>query len=90
MLTIISIFIAGIALGFAMRGRHRLLRLGARLADMALYALLFILGLSLGVDDKLMADLPHLGLNGLILALSALGASIACIFFLTRIRIGRQ
>jgi uncharacterized membrane protein YbjE (DUF340 family) len=85
MLTIIGIFIAGISLGFVLRGHQSLLRLGARLADLALYALLFILGLSLGMDKHLMAHLPRLGLTGLVLALAALVGSVACAVFFARI-----
>ncbi|GAU08463.1 LysO family transporter [Desulfoplanes formicivorans] len=85
MLTIIGIFMAGITLGFVMRGHQNLLHLGSRLADLALYTLLFILGLSLGVDKQLMADLPHLGLTGLVLALAAVVGSIVCAFFLAKV-----
>lgn len=61
------------------------MKLGARLADGALYTLLFILGLSLGVDKGLMGNLPHLGLTGLVLALGALIASMGCAFVLARL-----
>jgi uncharacterized membrane protein YbjE (DUF340 family) len=84
MLTIIGIFIAGIGLGFALRARQTVLKIGARLADVALYTLLFILGLSLGVDKELMGNLPHLGLTGLLLALGALIASMGCAFLLAK------
>jgi hypothetical protein len=50
----------------------------------ALYTLLFILGLSLGVDKELMGNLPHLGLTGLLLALGALIASMGCAFLLAK------
>jgi uncharacterized membrane protein YbjE (DUF340 family) len=90
MLTIIGIFIAGITLGFVLRGQQGLLQLGARLSDVALYALLLLLGLSLGVDEQLMDNLPHLGVNGLILALAALVTSIGCTFLLAKLWTGRK
>ncbi|WP_462324458.1 LysO family transporter [Desulfoplanes sp.] len=78
MLTIIGVFLGGIFLGFMVRGRRRLLELARRLSGCALYSLLFILGLSMGVDDHLMAELPRLGSSGLLFALGGVCASIGC------------
>ncbi len=80
----------GIALGFVLRGRQNVLRFVARLSDVALYSLLFLLGLSLGIDEQLMANLPHLGVNGLLLALAALVTSMGCTLILARLWTNRK
>ncbi len=84
MLIIIVVFLTGIALGYVFRGREKLLRLVAGMSDLALYTLLFILGLSLGLDKVLMANLPHIGRNALFLALGAILASLGCCYVLSR------
>ena len=88
MLTIIVIFLAGIGLGYGIRARARLLRYVARMSDVALYSLLFILGLSLGLDEKLMTNLPHIGLNALVLALGAILMTLGCCYIFSRFLAG--
>ena len=88
MLIILFVFLVGIVLGYCIRARARLLRWVARMSNIALYSLLFILGLSLGVDDSLMANLPHIGLNALFLALGAIGMSLGCCYVFSKYAAG--
>ena len=90
MVTIILVFLGGIGLGYGIRARAGLLRRAAGMSDMALYALLFILGLSLGLDRNLMTHLPHIGRNALFLALGAILGSLGCCYALSRCFSGKK
>lgn len=73
----LSIFLAGMGLGRLFRAwlSEALLK---RLTMLSIYLLLFLLGLNLGANDRLIADLPVTGLNALLLMLFCVAGSIAC------------
>lgn len=76
MLVIIGCFIAGILAGVALRGRTRILGWVSRSTDLAVGFLLFVLGVSIGVNEEVIANLPGLGLEGFLLSLGAIAGSI--------------
>ena len=79
MLVIIGCFIVGILAGIALRGRSRILGWVSRSTDLAVGFLLFVLGVSIGVNEEVIANLPGLGLEGFLLALGAIAGSIAAV-----------
>ena len=79
MLVIIACFIAGILAGIALRGRTRILRWVSKGTDLAVGFLLFVLGVSIGVNEEVISNLPSLGLEGFALSLGAIVGSIAAV-----------
>ena len=82
MLVILLCFVVGIGAGFALRARWRLAALAGRLTNTAVCLLLFVLGLSIGVNDRLVDNLGTLGLEALALAAGAVSGSIVITFFI--------
>ena len=66
----------GCAPGYLLRKKPRILRASNRLASIAVFALLFLLGVALGVNDKLLSQLPRLGGYSLALAVLAIAGSV--------------
>lgn len=68
---IFVMLLLGTGLGYALRGRARLLAGVDHVTTAAVLALLFLLGVSVGLNDRVMASLDSLG--ALALGLSAAG-----------------
>lgn len=76
MFTVISLMLAGIAAGFLLR-RHRLEAV-RRLVTVLIWLLLFLLGWEVGSNRQLMAALPRLGGEALLLSTAGtLGSVLA-------------
>lgn len=90
MLIIIACFIAGILAGIALRGRTRILGRVSKATDLAVGFLLFVLGVSIGVNEEVIANLPSLGLEGLALSLGAIAGSIAAVSPLKKLFAGES
>ena len=77
MYTALSIMICGMIAGRILRGclRAEVLR---RWIFLAIMLLLFLLGVAVGGNERLVRDLPRLGGAALTLALGALGGTLAC------------
>jgi hypothetical protein len=82
MFTVFFIMLGGMALGWLLRGK-----LAARFFDNAIMLiillLLFSLGMSVGGNTTLLANLPTLGGQALLLTLAGIGGSIICAMLLS-------
>ncbi len=65
MLVFLLIMAAGFALGWALRDRPRPVAWAGRLTRPVILALLFLMGISIGLDDRTMQNLGALGLSSL-------------------------
>lgn len=87
MIAEVGCIIAGIPLGYALRNHAPMVRVANAMASAIIYVLLFLLGLSLGSNEQLLARLGELGVQGFAIGFGcALGsivvtAYIAKIFF---------
>ncbi len=71
MLTVISIMTAGILAGFFLRNREKWKWYNAKLTMVAIYALLFVLGISIGTNQEIIQNLPKLGWVALLITLAS-------------------
>ena len=76
MLTVIYIMVAGIVLGYFLRSKRKLAAINDRLITYAIYLLLLLLGISIGSNKTIVANLPLLGVKALIVTLGAVLGSI--------------
>ncbi|RPH34231.1 MAG: DUF340 domain-containing protein [Bacteroidales bacterium] len=85
MITVVSIMVLGIIVGYFIRNRRLLVKINDKLIMWAIYLLLFILGLSIGANEVIMKNLPTLGLKALALTLGGVIGSIS-LAWLTYVR----
>lgn len=76
MIEIIIIMCAGILTGILLRGKPSFLYASERLTGIAIYLLLFLLGLSVGTNDTIISNFPVIGYNAIILTFSAIAGSV--------------
>lgn len=82
MLTVIIIMTAGIALGVVARKHGKLLAFIDKIITYAIWLLLFLLGLSIGTNEVVIRNIGQLGLQALVVAVSAVACSIFLAYFL--------
>ena len=75
MLHIIGIMLFGVLVGYLFRN-HEITQKTERTISLTIFAMLFILGLSVGSNDSIVANLYDYGSQAFILALFGLGGSI--------------
>ena len=76
MLEIILIMCAGIAAGVLLRGKEKILAMADRLTIFSIYLLLFLLGLSVGLNEKIITSFPELGFKAVVITLCAVAGSV--------------
>jgi hypothetical protein len=76
MLTILSFLVLGIGIGFIGRRRAAVLALADKVTHGAVYLLLFLLGVSVGLNKTVMSGLVNLGLQALLLSSGAVLGSV--------------
>ncbi len=76
MLPVLMAMAAGIAAGYIFRSRRGLFSFLAPSTAWVIRLLLFLLGVGIGGDKALLAQVPVLGLKGLVLAVSAVSGSV--------------
>ena len=67
---------AGIVLGYFLRTRKRLASINDKFITYAIYLLLLLLGISIGSNKTIVANLPVLGVKALIVTIGAMVGSI--------------
>ncbi len=76
MLTVVLIMMAGVVLGYFLRKRKRLAAINDKLITYAIYLLLLLLGISIGSNKTIVANLPVLGVKALVVTIGAMVGSI--------------
>lgn len=76
MLEIIIIMCAGMAAGVLLRGREKIQAMTDRLTLFSIYLLLFLLGLSVGLNEKIITAFPDLGFKAIVITLSSVAGSV--------------
>jgi len=66
----------GIIVGRLFRNKQTTRKNIDRLVSVAIYALLFLLGISVGINDKIIADFSNIGYNAFVLTLGAVLGSL--------------
>ena len=83
-LIIVGLFVLGIGLGYILR---KVIKesVVAKITTMIIYLLLFVLGISVGGNEKVMMNLPTLGLNALIITAGAMLGSMVMAFIVYKV-----
>lgn len=78
---VISIMILGICIGLIIGNRPKVIKVISISTSFAIFLLLFLLGIGVGTNNKIIYNLDTIGLQSLILTLGALAGSLICAYF---------
>lgn len=77
MFKIIIIMAAGMSAGYFLRNQKKIIRLTDPIITIAIYMLLFFLGISIGTNKTILENIGTIGLQSLFLSIGAVGGSVA-------------
>jgi uncharacterized membrane protein YbjE (DUF340 family) len=84
MFTVIIILFLGIALGYVLRNKKKLLKAADKSLLWSIYLLLFLLGISVGSNQLIIQNFAEIGFKAIILSLAGVLASIFLSYFVYR------
>ena len=76
MFTVVIIMAAGMLAGYLLRRQKKLISLSEKLVMWAIYLLLFLLGVAIGVNDQILERFADLGLLALAITFGGVAGSI--------------
>lgn len=67
---------AGIVVGYLLRSKKKLILASEKMTIWAIYLLLFLLGIAIGSDERIVQNLPTLGWEAFLLTIGGVAGSI--------------
>ena len=90
MLEILVLMSAGMIIGFILKGRQKFAFVIEKTTGLSIYILLFLLGLSVGINDKVISGFGKIGFNAIVIGLSSVSGSVILSFILYRLLFSRR
>lgn len=90
MAEILILMSAGILIGFFLRGKQRIVFIIEKTTGYSIYILLFLLGISVGTNDRVLSNFGIIGFNAIVIALSSVAGSILFSFILYKVLFNRD
>ena len=84
MIIVLLLMLAGILAGFALRQKSIVLKINEKLTSVAIYILLFLLGISVGLNKTIIQQLDKIGIQALIITIGAISGSVLTLWILYR------
>ncbi len=81
MLTVITLLTLGILLGFLLSNKEKIIGYVDQLTNWSIYLLLFLLGISVGVNEKIIKNFGEIGIKATILTAGAILGSVVISYF---------
>lgn len=76
MSTILILMFSGILLGLTFRRKRIFIQAAEKITGLSIYLLLFLLGMSVGVNDKVISNFGNIGIIAVLLAFSGIAGSV--------------
>lgn len=84
MITVLLLMIAGILTGFAINRISLAVKINDKLISWAIYVLLFLLGISVGLNKTIIQNLDKIGVQALIITIGSVSGSVIALGILYR------
>jgi uncharacterized membrane protein YbjE (DUF340 family) len=82
MITVLLVMLAGIAIGFVINRFPKAIRANDKLISWAIYLLLLLLGISVGLNNTIIQNLDKIGLQAAIITLGAISGSVLSLWLI--------
>lgn len=80
MFGVLSLMTLGIIIGYFISNNKKIILLADKLTGYTIFLLLFLLGIGVGLNQKVIDNLPTLGIQALLLSLGAIFGSLICAY----------
>ena len=85
MITVLLVMLAGIAIGYVINRFPKVIRVNDKLISWAIYLLLLLLGISVGLNQTIIQNLDKIGLQAAIITLGAITGSVLTLWLVYRL-----
>jgi len=82
MITVLLVMLAGIIIGFFINRFPRVIKANDKLISWAIYLLLFLLGISVGLNKTIIRNLDKIGVQAVIITIGAVSGSVLTLWIL--------
>lgn len=82
---VIGLFVLGLLIGRVLKKRQSIHRASERLVMVTVYALLFLLGIFVGINPAIMKNFPIIGFYAIFLSIGAILGSLILAFLVVRL-----
>ncbi len=76
MITVLLIMTAGIILGYFIHNKTALIKISDKLTSWSIYLLLFLLGIQVGLNDKIINNIHTIGIQATVITIGSLLGSL--------------
>ncbi|MCK5028171.1 MAG: LysO family transporter [Bacteroidales bacterium] len=76
MITVLILMTSGIIMGWFLHKKKKILKISSELTNWAIYILLFLLGLSVGTNEKILNNFDQIGFLAILITVFAVAGSI--------------
>ncbi len=76
MITVLVLMTSGIIIGWFLHEKKKILKISSELTNWAIYILLFLLGLSVGTNEKILNNFDKIGFLAILITVFAVTGSI--------------
>ena len=76
MITVLALMTAGILMGWLLHHKKQFLKIVSHTTNWAIYLLLFLLGLSVGTNEKILTNFDKIGIQSIAITIFAVAGSI--------------
>lgn len=91
MTLVLIIMLIGIFCGYLIRNHKRIKVFNDKLTNIAIYALLLLLGISVGANKTIIQNIHYLGITALIITMGSISGSVFILWFIyKRVFISKQ
>jgi len=80
MFGVLALMTLGIIIGYFISNNKKIILLADKLTGYTIFLLLFLLGIGVGLNQKVIDNLPTLGIQALLLSLGAIFGSLICAY----------
>lgn len=80
-LIVLAIMILGIGIGLLIGNKPKIIKVISALTSFSIFLLLFLLGIGVGTNKKIINNLDTIGIQAVVLTIGALLGSLICAYF---------
>ena len=90
MIEILVIMAAGMVIGYLLRQKRAVFAVIDRIVMAVIFLLLFVLGISVGLNETVVSTIHIIGIQAMVLTLGAVAGSITCCWLVWRLFFAQQ
>lgn len=81
----IGLLVLGIVIGLFLHNKKKIIKIFTKLTDVSIFLLLFFLGVSVGMNDRIISNFQDIGLQSVSITIAATAGSVLITYIVYRL-----